>query len=210
MQRYEVKITGAKALLMHNGMLADPVHPQTREIKKALGVQSSKRSDEDWEALARAEFMGGLYLGSDGAPVVPVEALLKAIRDAATSVKRGFKTAVIASVQIEEGEVPLAYDGPKTADGLWAAKQPNGQPRFVDRRIVNLSPGSKNGGRGPRTRPRFDEWGATFTILVGEGFGVGEVELKKLLTNAGAIHGIGDGRGIGFGRFTADVTKIAG
>lgn len=208
MQRYEVTITGAKALLMHNGLLADPVHPPTREIKKALGVQSSKRSDEDWEALSRAEFMGGLYLGSNGSPVLPVEALLKAIRDAATSVKRGFKTAVVAGVTIEDDEVELDYDGPKNPGALWSAKRKDGQPAFVDRRIVNLSPGSKNGGRGPRTRPRFDKWGATFTLLVGDGLGIGETEIKKLVTNAGAIHGIGDARTIGFGRFTASVKKV--
>jgi hypothetical protein len=208
MQKYKVKITGQRALLMHNSQLADPLHPTVRRIKQLTAKGQSRLSDEEHHELAELEFFGGLYLCSTG-PCLLEEQILAGMRDSATAVKRGLKSAIIGGVTIEDDEIPVIYKGPRVADELWVATDKQGKKKFVDRRIVNLNPNSAKISRGPRTRPRFDPpWSAEFTVLVADDLGIGLNEMKKLFAVFGAMHGIGDGRKVGFGRFTSTVKKV--
>jgi hypothetical protein len=209
MQKFKVKITGQRALLMHNAQLADPLHPTTRRIKQLTAIGSSKRSDEEHQELARLEFHGGLYLCSTG-PCLTEEQILAGLRDAAPSVKRGLQTSIIGGVTIEDDEIPLIYKGPRDPDELWEAVDKAGERTFVDRRIVNLNPSGRKPTRGPRTRARFNPpWSVEFVLLAANDLGIGLNEIKKLFANLGALRGLGDGRKIGFGRFTAAVKKAA-
>ena len=68
METLKARLTGLVPLILHNARLADPLDP----ISKAMKTVSSKRkkTDADFEELARLEFEGGLYMVDDE-PVIP-------------------------------------------------------------------------------------------------------------------------------------------
>lgn len=153
----EFHIRGTAALLMHNGALADPLNVIAQKMKEI----SSKRNktEADYEALARLEHQGGLYLDASYRVVVPgvnIEAMLL------KSAKRVKKGEQAKSGLWSAGDWPLIYKGPKCKD----AKKPEAffaeifaDKRFVDRRAVVVSK-----SRVMRTRPIFPEWELKFTV----------------------------------------------
>jgi len=80
------RITGASPLLMHNGLLADPLNPHA----KALAQISARRrkTEADHVRLAELEFLGSLYL-SGGMPCLPAEMIEAALVRAAAQERRG-------------------------------------------------------------------------------------------------------------------------
>ena len=69
--RFRITITGTAPLLMHNGRLANPLDPSTQALKSLTSKR--KKTDDDLFDIARAEFLGGLYIDPDVGPYVPGE-----------------------------------------------------------------------------------------------------------------------------------------
>lgn len=149
-EKVSFEIEGVAPLLMHNGQLADPLNPFVREMKK-ITAKGRKKTDHDLEELARLEFCGGLYAGENGEPVIPGELIEATLRDAARKSRNG-KDALCGI--ISDGNWPLVFDGPKTAEKLWK------EPRFRDTRGAGV-----NRARVMRTRPRFDAWKLSFEVM---------------------------------------------
>ena len=150
MKTLRCKIIGIAPLLMHNGQLADPLNPVARKIKEISSKR--KKVDADFEEMAKLEWFGSLY-SKDGRIVIPatnLEAMLIGKGSSARKVKMGKQAA--AAVFVTD-DAPLEYDGPTDLEKLYEDK------RFVYRVAVVV-----NGNRVLRTRPMFEELGASFEI----------------------------------------------
>jgi hypothetical protein len=185
-----VRIVGVAPILLNNPQKADPFNKFTRAMKE-ITAKGRKKTDSDLEALAKLEFLGGLYLDSKGQPAVPGESIEGMIRDGAKKSRAG-KDAVCGI--ISDGVWPIEYDGPKDPEKLWLDE------RFRDYR------GCKVGqARVMRMRPRFNEWALTFKVSYQDEV-VNRQALEKWLRDAGQLVGLCDFRPR-FGRFEVESVK---
>ena len=86
-------------------------------MKKITSDKKFKNTDEGIEQLARLEFAGGLYHDADMGPYLPSENITGALVAAAKATRQG-KTVSRALLLLDDS--PLAYEGPRDIDGLWA------------------------------------------------------------------------------------------
>jgi hypothetical protein len=144
-----------------------------------------KKTDEDYAELASLEFLGGVYVDEEGRPVVPGEVIEGTIVSGAKKTKKGkdAKAAIIV-----DGNFPLIYDGPKTAEAL----RDNERFRYVAGVVVGQS-------RVMRTRPMFKTWECRFTVHYLPDV-LNPQEVVEFVQTAGRVAGFGDGRPK-FGRF---------
>lgn len=173
-------------LIMHNGLLADPTYDYTRKIKPIAAKR--KKTDDDYEEIARLEFLGGLYYTDALGPYLPGLNVRRALIDAARLSREG-KNVERGLVRISR-ENRLEYDGPRLKEDLWA------DARFVHRALVKIS------GRGTvnRTRAQFHDWSARVDIEF-DSTVLNTADLIRLAETAGAYIGLGDGRPFFGGRF---------
>lgn|SRR3990167_678223 len=189
METLKARLTGLVPLILHNARLADPLDP----ISKAMKTVSSKRkkTDADFEELARLEFEGGLYMVDDE-PVIParlIYGLLAGKGGAARKQKSGpeAKAGIVVS-----GNFPLKYDGPRDVAGLWR------DARFRSR--VNAKIGQAT---VMRTRPIFEEWAVTIAVQYNPEL-VNRAQLIEWLELGGDQVGLGDWRPQ-YGRFSVEI-----
>lgn len=190
METLNIRIKSESPLLMHNGRLANPLDEFSKRLK-ALTSRKTK-TDADHIEIARAEWEGGLYI-DEGGPFIPCDALDACLKGAATQQKLGKKFG--SAVFVVEDRVPLQYEGPRDAAGLWAAK-------FYDIRGVVV--GQK---RVQRTRPIFKEWAAAFTVAFDQR-DVNRRQVEQAVLECGRMVGLFDRRpakGGRFGKFSAEV-----
>ena len=64
-----VRIVGTAPLLMHSDKFANPLHPATKAHKALTGKR--KKTDDDHEAIAKSEFLGGCYHDATAGFFVP-------------------------------------------------------------------------------------------------------------------------------------------
>lgn len=182
----KARITGTRPLLMHSDKFADPLNPLTK-AHKAL-TSKRKKTDEDHEAIAKSEWLGGLYIDEKGPylPGVNVEAALIGggkLSKLGTQLKR--------SVEIMDERCHIEYDGPKDAERLWDAG-------FYDARSVKVQT-----ARLMRYRPIFRKWSAIVEIAFDPDT-INREQVVKCLEDGGQYCGVGDYRPK-FGRFTVEV-----
>lgn len=191
MIKFSLTLTGSAPLLVHSSRLSDPLDPATKALKKV----SSKRTktDDDYLAVAEAEFVGSLYTDPDVGPYIPGENIAASLVEGAKLNKLGMK--VKRGLLITTDVNPLAYDGPREVAALWADKN------FVHRASVKVQQ-----ARVTRTRPVFREWSVQADGLLDES----QLDLDQLVQiaqNAGDFAGLGDWRPR-FGRFVAKVEEV--
>lgn len=189
----EVRITivGTTPLLMHSTRLADPLDPIVKEIKRYTSKRVNK-TDEDQEKIAQLEFTGSLYLDAEIGPYIPGDNIQRCLTDAARMNKLGVK--VTRGLFVSTNVNPLAYDGPRTAEALWA------NPVFRHRASVKVTT-----SRTMRTRPIFHKWSTEALATVDTGQ-LSLEDIKQIAENAGSFIGLCDWRPR-FGRFTATVEQ---
>jgi hypothetical protein len=189
----QVTLTGTSPLLMHNPRMVDPEFPINREIKALTGKR--KKTDQDLQRIELLEWHGGLYTDDDGVVVQPTAKVRKCLIETARITKQG--------KQVERGlafaalNVPLKYDGPKSADKLALDR------RFISRLSVGIM-----GKRVMRVRPQFEPWSMQLDGMLIEDAGLNFDELERIVALAGQAIGIGDNRVNGYGRFTGEVVSV--
>ena len=141
------KLTSSAPLIMHNGHLADPINKWAKALKQISSKK--KKTDADYEELARLEFFGGLYMSADG-PVIPAQCIEATLVNAAKKRSEGLTAK---SGMFCDTHALLEYDGPRTAELLWQDEQ------F---RVVNLV--VVNRARIVRTRPIFNDWSTVISV----------------------------------------------
>jgi hypothetical protein len=211
MQKFEIKVSGLSDLIMHNGRLVNPMDPATREIEKAYREYKKNKTEENFYAMARAEFMGGLYYVEQGeiviGPVWPTDNLFTALKKAAAKVKRGratLKNPVAAAILWDSMENPLAYGPPGTtpprsAEELWKDES----YRFIKAAKVGSA-------KVMRTRPVFRNWGFRAPGRLDTEI-LDLADLADVAKIAGQLIGLGDWRpekGGSYGRFAAEVKDL--
>lgn len=188
MARVTLRLEGTSPLLMHNVQLADP----DNEFAKEISNYTSKRrkTEEDRVGISHWEWLGGLYLG-EGGPVIPTQNVKKSLIQTGKISRLG--TAVQRAFIPIGLEVPLEYDGPRTPSELWELK-----------RFVHRAPAKVGTSTVIRTRPCFPDWAITVEAEV-----LTDVldldDFTDLVARAGIVEGLGDGRSMGYGRYTGVV-----
>ena len=176
------KIIGASHLLMHNGLLADPLNAHAQGLAQIAAKR--RKTEADHVRLAELEFLGSLYL-SGGMPCIPAEMIEAALIKAAAQERRGAKARAGLVVR---NDLRLVYDGPTDPQGLWA------QEKFRLRSSVRIG-----AVRIMRTRPMFKAWAADLVVDFLPSL-LNPQEVRSFLVTAGEQVGIGDWRPR-FGRF---------
>jgi hypothetical protein len=183
----KVRLDSIQPMLMHSNQTCNPLNKFAKAMKAITGKR--KKTDEDYEALAKIEWEAGLYYNPETGPFVPsinVEGLL---RDAAKKLKKG--TDVKQSVRVFPLEIPLGYNGPRDLDGLkkiaFSGDKVNGED-FFDSRGVGV-----NQSTVMRTRPRFNKWWLEFEITADDAvFNMDDI--VQILAIAGSKIGLSDYR----------------
>jgi len=171
-------IRGIVPCIMSNGAMADPTYhwaKAAREIKKGVKrgeIMTEKQADDYYHAL----FIGQLYL-LDGktTPYWPSENVEGMIRRGAMKSKKGQVAKIALTV---DDNFPLIYDGPKSAEELWADE------RFPFKSRI----GGKN-GTTINCRCRFQQWEFKFSVL----FDTTQADVsdfRRWLEDAGAYIGL--------------------
>ena len=187
MKSIPVKITGSSALLMHSDRFANPLDPLAKAHKEMTGKR--KKTDDDFIAIAKSEFIGGCYWNEDAGFFIPAQNLDSCLIAAAKLQKLGVKFK--QGVQVLEDELPLDGFKSMTPEKLWE------NPKNVDARGVKVGM-----AKIMRYRPIFRSWSLSATVMVNEDV-VNINEVKKALVDAGALIGLGDYRPR-FGRFNVE------
>lgn len=184
----KLELTGTSPLLMHSINLADPDNEFVREI--ATYTAKRKKTEDDRRAVERLEWFGGLYV-DNGQVVMPTGNIRKSFIQAGKISKQG--TQVTRALQFTDLQVPLAYDGPKDLEALFA------DPAYSNRAAVGIS-----GKRVMRVRPQFNTWAVVANaFLLEDVMDVSDLEL--VAKRAGLAEGLGDNRVNGYGRFSIRV-----
>lgn len=180
-----VKIVGITPLLMHNGNLADPLHPSAKALASAVRRAKKSKTEDAQIEMRRTEWMGGLYVNDDGCPVIPSDVFEACIVAGAKRLRLGPKAK--AGIVVTNDAL-LQYDGPKTPDKLWE-----------DGRFIKIAGVRVGQSRVIRTRPIFPEWSAVFEVLWDQQEIADETTFCDIIDNAGNA-GMGNWRPR-FGRF---------
>jgi hypothetical protein len=187
MKSIKVNITGSSPLLMHSDRFANPLDPLTKAHKEMTGKR--KKTDDDFIAIAKSEFIGGCYWNEDTGFFIPSQNLDSCLIAAAKLQKLGVKFK--QGILVLEEELPLNGFKNVTPEKLWENK------KHIDARGVKVGM-----AKIMRYRPIFRDWSVSATVMVNEDV-VNINEAKKALTDAGDLIGLGDYRPR-FGRFKVE------
>lgn len=185
MEILKLKLTGTRPLLMHSDKMADPLNPMTKEHKKLTGKR--KKTDDDLEAIAKSEWVAGMYIDEKGPylPGVNIEASLVSggkLSKLGTQLKR--------SVEVMDERCYLEYTGPKSLEKMWDAG-------MYDSRSVKVGQ-----ARIMRYRPIFRHWSVVCEIMYDES-SMDRAQIISCMEAAGMYCGVGDYRPK-FGRFAIE------
>lgn len=185
-QTLKFKLTGVSPLLMHAPSLSIPTHPLYKDFKRVSGKRA--KTEADILELAKLEWFGGLYLGSDGSPCMPAEAVEAMLVEAAKKSRKG--QSAKAGLWVTENGV-LEYEGPRDPHKLYEL------PQFTLTTGVRVQKNRIN-----RTRPIFREWATTVEVTYLDEV-LNASDIKECFKTAGVLIGLLDWRPK-FGRFIAE------
>lgn len=183
----KVRLDGVQPTLMHSNQTCNPLNKFAKAMKAITGKR--KKTDEDFEALAKIEWEAGLYYSPELGPFIPSINVEGMLRDAAKKLKKG--TDVKQSLRVFPLEIKLGYNGPRDLDGLkkiaFSGDKVNGED-FFDSRAVGI-----NQSTIMRTRPRFNKWWLEFEIIADDAvFNIDDV--VQILGIGGTKIGLSDYR----------------
>lgn len=170
------KLTSDAPMLVHNGQTADPLNKWAKAMKAISGKR--KKTDADYEEMARIEFFAGLYMGENG-PIIPATNIDSMIINAAKKNREG-KLAQSGVFCVQDA--PMEYEGPRTAEELWKDE------RFRHVAIVRVQT-----ARIARTRPVFRQWAAEIKVNYEDSV-VNKAQIDSWMHIAGTQVGLGDWR----------------
>jgi hypothetical protein len=184
MELLKLKIVGTSPLMMHSDRLANPLAAETKAHKELTGKR--KKTEDDHLAIARSEFVAGLYFSDRDGVFIPGQNFDATFLGGAKLQKLGTHWKRGAIVMTDR--VKLLYEGPSTPDKLWLDQ------RFIDCRGVKVGT-----AKVMRYRPIFTEWACELDLSFNPDVIDGS-EVKKALADAGALIGVCEYRPR-FGRF---------
>jgi len=189
METLSVILKSNGPMLMHSVKLGNPLDPATKAHKQLTSKR--KKTDEDYEAIAKSEWMNSLYFNDTLGVNIPIQNIRKSLLEGARLNKLG--KGIERGVVFADMEVKLIYDGPADPEKLWK------DGRFTDARSVVISR-----ARLVRFRPIFAKWQ---TALVKLFYNENVINMEDILNswvNAGRMIGLGDYRPL-FGKYDVEV-----
>lgn len=202
------RMIGTTPLLMHSDVLANPLSEEAKRLK--LLTSKRKKTDEDLEAISRAEFDGGIYC-SDKGPYLPGKCILAHLRDAGKLSKNGL--AITRGVTTEEPlyYIDLPFKRPTIIPGVDEKGKIVRSAKMVwrdflwnegcfDRQMVG-----NQKARVLRTRACFNEWACSVTISYDLSV-FDERTVLDIIAQGGRKIGIGDYRPF-HGRYEVEVVR---
>ena len=215
MRNISIMVTGRTELLMHNSRLVNPMDPATKELSAAHAEYKRTKTDDAFEEQCRAEFSGSMYYyEADDAVIGPywsTDSFHACLKNAgAKIVKKGrttFKNFVAAALIPGGSDInPLTSrsarrgePAPRDLEGLWA-----------DEFYRDIRPARVGTATIMRTRPVFHDWKFEVPFTLDTEV-LDLADLRRILTIAGQVVGLGDWRpekGGRRGRFTATVRDL--
>jgi hypothetical protein len=192
---FTVRLTGTADLIMHNGRLADPLDPAAKRV--AAISQRSKKTDEDYADLARAEWEGAFYYNQNTGPYIPVDNVSGTLIKGAAKMKQGkmVQSGVLISSIDADDELVLSYNGPRTLEGMWNG----GSGPHVFSKMVRVKQ-----ARIMRTRPRFPAGWSIDAMVSYMPDVLNKEDILTAFENAGLLIGLCDFRPR-YGRFEVAV-----
>jgi hypothetical protein len=187
MEQIRMRITGLSPLLMHADTLANPMAAVTTEHRELTAKR--KKSFADHVAIARSEFLAGLYWSSETGVYIPGQNLDASFLAGAKLQKLG--THWKRGCLVIENKVRLLYSGPRSPETLWEDQA------FRDVRGVRVGT-----AKVMRVRPIFLDWQAELTLAINEEI-LDLHEARRAVNDAGALIGVCEYRPR-FGRFKVD------
>lgn len=181
----QFKLTGDAPLLMHNGQTADPLNKYARQLKAITGKR--KKTDSDFEEMAKIEFIASLYLSKEEGPIIPAVVIDACIIEASKKAREGM---LARSGFFTTGNSRFEYEGPRAAEEMWE----DGRFRFSVPARVGM-------GRIMRTRTVFNPWHTTVNVQY-EDTVVNPAQVSSWFAVAGTLVGLCDWRPR-YGRFQA-------
>lgn len=191
MINFRLRFVGTAALLVHSARLSDPLDPAAKALKKVTGKRT--KTDDDHMEIARLEHIGSLYLDPEIGPYIPAQNIERCLVDAARTSKQGVK--VQRGVFVSTDVNPIAYPGPRDAEGLW------NDVSFRHRASVKVGT-----SRTMRCRPIFHSWTVEADGVLDPNI-IDLTDLQGIVETAGLIIGLGDWRPR-FGRFDGTVAAL--
>jgi hypothetical protein len=188
--KLSVTLTGTHPMLMHNGRLANPIDPWTRQLKALTSKR--KKTDEDILQIAQVEARAGCWETVDGMLGIPSAAVWRCFYDASKQFKLG--TTVKKSFYFDDVVEPLTVAGSQISATDFVADFDN-----VDYRTIKVQT-----SRVMRARPKVPVgWQTTHHFELFDDV-LDKRDLVNVMDSAGRLYGLGDWRPT-YGRFTVEV-----
>lgn len=181
LMKVTITLTGGRPMLMHNGRLANPLDPYTRQKKTLSGKR--KKTDEDIARLLEIEARGAAYETNEGLLGLPTQNVWRSAYDAAKAFKRG--------EDIKRGLVPV--DPEEVAPLAFGGKHRTVEEHLASSANIDFRPVAQMRQRVMRARPIVRGWQSvhTFELLPDV---LDPSDLEPILARAGRLVGVGDWR----------------
>lgn len=191
MRNLKIVWKGISPLIMHSCKCVNPLHPITKELKKYTSKRT--KTDEDLVKISDLEWESGAYWHDEIGLYIPGENVEATIRNGAKNFKKG--KDVEKYISVTEPYIKLFYGEDLTKEELIKNYE------YRDTRVMVV-----NRARVLRTRPRFDQWNITFTLMYDET----KIDLDmivNILEYSGNYIGVCDSRPR-YGKFCVTVEEI--
>lgn len=175
-----VSLVGTLPMLVNSQQVMDRSLNKARELK--LLTSKRGKTDEDMDRIADLDMELRVYWDHKrDVAVMPAFNIIRSFQDGGKKLKCGKK--IIQGIRIHpEYQEPEIIYSPKLSFKEFCAS-----PAHRDTRTVTVN------GTVERTRPRFDEWGIDFVLLMDDEILVID-ELNECIRNGGLYYGLGDFR----------------
>ena len=177
---FQCKITGTSPLIMHSTAGMDPFSDIAIQRNAITKKRGSNRTPADEAKLRQLECLAGLYIDAQKRPTLPTHVIRSCIEGGARKLKEGPQMREGLFVRSTD---KFEYDKKRygtSLESLAKKTQFTADVRVSRARIM-------------RTRPKFDEWGVTFSVDADDEL-VDRDRLERWLEIAGRRVGIGDWR----------------
>lgn len=191
MKTLRVTWKGITPLIMHSCKCVNPLHPIAKELKKYTSKKN--KTEEDLNIISDLEWKAGAYWDDEIGLYIPGENVEATIQNGAKANKKG--KDIQKYVGVKDLYIPFNYGENLTLDELVSKYE------YRDTRPMNVQR-----SKVIRTRPRFDQWNITFTLVYNED----KIDLDTIVNAieyAGQYVGLCDSRPK-YGKFVAIVEEV--
>ena len=191
MKTLRITWKGITPLIMHSCKCVNPLHPIAKELKKYTSKKN--KTEEDLNIISDLEWKAGAYWDDEIGLYIPGENVEATIQNGAKANKKG--KDIQKYVDVKDLYIPFNYGENLTLDELVSKYE------YRDTRPMNVQR-----SKVIRTRPRFDQWNITFTLVYNED----KIDLDTIVNAveyAGQYVGLCDSRPK-YGKFVAIVEEV--